>query len=87
MDLKNKAFALGATEFNVSNRASKRFMVMYNGMAIHFGSKTGKTFIDHRDTVKRRAWLARHSKIRNKAGQHVINLKSSPSYWSKHVLW
>jgi len=56
-------------------------------MLLHFGSKTGKTFIDHKDEIKKNNWYARHSKIKNKDGQYVINLKSSPSYWSANLLW
>jgi hypothetical protein len=82
-----KALKLGATDFDVSEKKDKRFYVIYNDKKIHFGSKTGKTFIDHKDEIKKNNWYARHSKIKNKDGQYVINLKSSPSYWSAHLLW
>ncbi len=84
-DLYDKAISLGAEDFRHSN--VKRFYVVYRDRIIHFGSKHGKTFIDHQDKDKRRAWIARHSKILNKEGKPVIRIKSSPSYWSYHVLW
>ena len=43
-----KALELGATDFDISEKKDKRFYVVYNGKKIHFGSKTGKTFIDHK---------------------------------------
>jgi hypothetical protein len=86
-DLKNKALSLGATDFGTSNRMNKRFYVVYDKKIVHFGSHKAKTFLEHKDDKKRDAWYARHSKIKNKNGQVVINLKTSPSYWSAHILW
>ena len=54
---------------------------------INFGSDIGSTFIDHHDEKKRRAWQARHSKIKNKQGKYVYKLPSSPAFWSWHLLW
>ena len=85
MDLKAKN--LGASAFGVSKAKGKRYYVIYNNKIINFGSKTGSTFIDHRDQTKRRAWRARHSKIKNKQGKYVYKLPSSPSFWSWHLLW
>ena len=87
MDLKNKALSLGATDFGISKAKNKRFYVVYNNKIINFGSKDGSTFIDHKDEKKRKAWRARHIKIKNKQGQSVYKLKTSASYWSWHLLW
>ena len=87
MSLQIRARKLGATNLGVSKVKGKRYYVIYNGKKINFGSATGKTFIDHRDKQKRKAWFARHSKIKNKQGQYVISLKTSPSYWSANLLW
>ena len=84
--LEKKAFKLGASQF-ISNRLNKRFYVIYNNKTIHFGSKTGKTYIDHRNNELRKNWIARHSKIQNLKGEYVITIKDSPSYWSKNLLW
>ncbi len=85
--LENKAFKLGASQFGISNRLNKRFYVIYNNKTIHFGSKTGKTYIDHRNNELRKNWIARHSKKQNSKGEYVITIKDSPSYWSKNLLW
>jgi len=85
MDLKAKA--LGATAFGVSKVKGKRYYVIYDNKIINFGSDDGSTFIDHHNINKKRAWRARHSKIKNKQGQYVYKLPSSPSFWSWHLLW
>jgi len=86
-ELYNKAKELGASQFGKSTHKNKRFYVVYNDRKINFGSKTGSTFIDHRDEMKRRNWYLRHSKIKDKSGQYVIYKKTSPSYWSANILW
>lgn len=87
ISLRNKALSLGATFFDLSDRKNKKYYVVYDGKQIHFGSKEGSTYLDHKDEKKREAWKARHSKILNKEGQKVITLKTSPSYWSDKILW
>jgi len=78
---------LGATDLQKSTRKNKRFMVEYQGRLIHFGSATGSTFGDHGDEKKRKAWRARHSKIKRKDGSLAYKDKNSPSYWSWNLLW
>ena len=85
--LKQKILSLGATEAGISNAKGKRFYVVYKGKRINFGAKGGQTFLDHKDEKKRKAWRARHSKIRDKQGRLVHKLKTSASYWSWHILW
>ena len=85
--LRNKAMSLGASEFGVSKVKNKRFYVIYQGKIINFGLKNGSTYIDHGDSTKRRAWIARHSKIKNKLGEYVIKLKTSPNFWNLKILW
>jgi hypothetical protein len=47
--------------FKPSTRKDKRLMVTFsNGVVVHFGSKTGQTYIDHGDKLKRSNYLARH---------------------------
>jgi hypothetical protein len=88
MDVLNaKALRLGAIDFGLSDRKDKKFYVLYNGRVINFGSKHGRSFIDHGDENIKNAWYARHSKIKNMTGELVINLKTSPSYWSHKILW
>lgn len=85
--LEQKAKQLGATEFGFSRMKDKRYYVIYEGKRINFGSKTGQTFLDHRNKALKDAWYARHSQIKNKQGEYVINLKTSPDYWSANILW
>jgi hypothetical protein len=86
-DLRNKALNLGASDFGKSSVKGKRFFVEYQGKRINFGSKTGSTFIDHGDKRVRDAWYARHSKIKDKDGNLVINDKRSASWWAARLLW
>jgi hypothetical protein len=82
-----KAKRLHATDFGRSKKKNKRFYVIYDGKIINFGSSVGKTYYDHKDKLKRKAWYARHSKIKNKNNKYVINDPYSPSYWSAKILW
>ena len=85
--LYTKAIKHGASDFGISHNVNKRFYVVYNERKIHFGSKQGQAYIDHHNKDIRRAWIARHSKIKNHNNQYVMTLKTSGSYWSKVILW
>ena len=85
--IKNKAFKLGATSVGYSRVKNKKYYVEYNDHIINFGSDVGQTYLDHKDDKKRAAWVARHSKIKNKNGEYVYKIKTSPSYWSYKHLW
>ena len=85
--LYNKALKLGASDFGKSKNKNKRFYVIYDDKLINFGSKSGSTFYDHGDKIKRNNWIARHSMIKNKKGERVINNPKSASYWSHNLLW
>ena len=87
MNISNKAKSFGASEIGLSKVKGKRLYVIYDNKKINFGSDVGSTFIDHNDNKKRKAWRARHSKIKNKEGQFVYKLKTSPSFWSYNLLW
>ena len=85
--MENYSRFLGASDFGDSNRKNKRFYVVYNGQTIHFGSKYGATFQDHHDTKKRWDWIKRHGNTQNKQGQVVMDMPTSPLYWSRNLLW
>ena len=85
--LKDKALRLGATEFGVSKVKTKKYYVIYKGKRINFGASGMSDFTIHKDTKRRDAFRARHMAIKNKHGQLVHKLKTSPSYWSLHLLW
>ena len=49
-----------------SNRKGKKYEIVFmkdNGktLTIHFGSKTSKTYLDHKDKTKRSNYIARHA--------------------------
>lgn len=75
-------------------------VVMKHGkkVKIHFGDKRYQHFkdstplkkysnLDHGDKERRKRYLARAKKIKNKKGQLTANLKSSPNYWAIKFLW
>jgi|TARA_R110002074_G_scaffold226435_3_gene398024 hypothetical protein len=64
-----------------SKRKGKRFVLMKDGIAIHFGSDIGSTFIEHGDEKKRKAWEARHKMDKG------YNDKNSGIYYSRYLLW
>lgn len=76
---------------NHSTRKYKRFMITMskNGkeQTVHFGLKGGSTFIDHHDPIIKKAWRARHSKIRLKDGRLTHKVRGTPSYYSWNLLW
>jgi hypothetical protein len=68
-----------------STRKDKRFMIMTpNDKIVHFGSKTGKAFIDHNDEKKKENWINRHSKLNedwSKEGDETAG------FWARWLLW
>jgi hypothetical protein len=86
--LYRKAKKYGANDFGFSDKKDKRFFVIYDhDKKINFGSRYGKAYIDHHDDQKRKAWYARHSKIKNKYDNIVIDDPYSASFWSARILW
>ncbi len=70
-NLRRKAYSLGATEFGKSRNKNKKYYVVYKGRVINFGQKGYSDYTQHRDENRRKAYIARHSKIRNKEGKLV----------------
>ena len=64
-----------------STRKGKRFMLVKDDKKIHFGSDVGRTFIDHNDENKKKAWIARHKMDKG------YNNKDAGIYYSRHILW
>ena len=87
-ELKEKALKLeGVSDFGLSKRKGKKYFVIYEDKIINFGSATGKTYLDHKDEKKRENWKKRHSQIKNKDGIPFYTIKTSPAYYSWHLLW
>jgi len=66
-----------------SGRKGKRYVITMPryGHAHHFGSSVGKTFIDHQDEKKKKAWIARHKDDKGWNNPH------SGIYHSRKLLW
>jgi hypothetical protein len=85
--LRAKALALGADNFKPSTRKGKKYMVLYDGKTIHFGASGMSDFTIHKDKERRARYRARHGKIKLKNGRLAYTVRSSPAYWSWHILW
>lgn len=85
--LREKALSLGATEFGESKTKSKKYYVIYNGKKINFGQKGYEDYTQHGADERRKRYLARATKIKNKRGELTANDKTSPNHWSINLLW
>ena len=63
-----------------SSRRDKRFMLVMGDKAVHFGSASGETFIDHGDLKKRENYIKRH-------GVNEDWGKINPGSLSRFILW
>jgi len=75
-----------------SNKAGKKGMVYVKSGSggkrlIHFGDSNMKDFTQHKDSDRRKSYLARSGGIRDKSGNLTKNNKNSPNYWSRKILW
>ncbi len=66
--------------FRESDRAGKKYMTKINGKTYHFGAEGSSTYLDHKDTAKRYAYIARHRANEN---WEKINAGSL----SRFILW
>jgi hypothetical protein len=69
-----------------SDRPEKRYKAVFTDAdggkkTVHFGYKTGSTYIDHKDNKIKDAWIARH-KVRGN-----FNDYKSASSLAYHILW
>ena len=73
-----------------SNRKDKKFKITNPESPdkwIHFGAKGLEDFTIHKDPERRRKWLKRMSRIKNKQGKLIIYQPTSPLFWSWQLLW
>ena len=87
MSLKRQAVLYGATDLKPSNRKHKKYMVLFNNEWIHFGDNRYQDYTVHNDDKRRDRYRARASKIVDKNGNLTYLMKSSPNFWSYHLLW
>ena len=94
---------INGLDYKKSTRKNKKLMVeIMDGnrkRTIHFGGDPDKSrhFFDktglldkelnHKDKKIRKAWYARHGKIKLKDGSLAINNKLSPLWHSAKILW
>lgn len=69
-----------------SDRPEKRYKAVFTDTdggkkTVHFGYKTGSTYIDHKNNKIKDAWIARH-KVRGS-----FNDYKSASSLAYHILW
>ena len=70
-----------------SQLKSKRFRVyLNNNKHYDFGLKSGETYIDHRDKIKRDNYRRRHYNS-IKEQPYIQNLIPSPALFSYYLLW
>ena len=63
-----------------SDKADKRLKAKFANKTIHFGSKGGSTYVDHKDPKIKDNWEKRHKVRENWKDYETAAL-------SKHVLW
>ena len=87
MSLEQKALRLGATELRPSQRAAKKWAVLYQGSWIHFGATGYEDFTQHKDPARRANYRRRHGAIKLKDGRLAYTVPTSPAYCSYNLLW
>ena len=87
--IRRKAKRLGIKgDIDVSNAKNKKYsIVLPEGKTINFGDSRYEDFIDHKDNERRKNYLARAKKIKNKSGKFTYKDKYSPNYYSVNLLW
>ena len=68
-------------------RKNKKLAVLTKYGYIHFGDKRYKDFTQHKDLKRRKNYLNRAKKIRDKFGKLTINNPLTANYWAARVLW
>ena len=64
-----------------SPKPDKRLVAEFPTKKVHFGASGGSTFVDHRNTQTKKAWMARH-----KVNADWSDYDTAGAL-SKHVLW
>ena len=54
---------------------------------VHFGQVGYSDFTIHKDTERRKRYLARAKGIKNKKGELTYKDRLSPNYWAVKILW
>ncbi len=88
---------IGKYEYFISDKPAKKLYVLVDGRKIYFGDTKYTHFKDatgllpksqnHGDEVRRKSYLARASKIKDKSGNLTSTNPSSPNYHALRILW
>jgi hypothetical protein len=88
---------INGKEYFVSEKTNKKLKVKVNNKWIHFGDnryehyydKTGllDKALNHGDDLRRKRYLQRATKIKDKEGNYTVNDKNSANYWAVRVIW
>jgi hypothetical protein len=76
-----------------SSRKEKKMMVGVKKIKtgqkriIHFGQKGYKYFTQHKDIRRRRLYLSRSAKIKDRFGRLTKDNPFSANYWARRILW
>jgi hypothetical protein len=83
--------------YSLSDKPNKKLKVTVDSKVIHFGSSEYEHFFDqtkllptklnHGDEKRRKAYLTRASKIKDKDGNLTVDNPTSANYHSVRVLW
>ena len=68
-------------------RLHKKLAVLTPKGWVHFGDTRYQDYTQHRDKIRRAAYIARASQIRDKSGRLSIKNPYSPNYWAARILW
>jgi hypothetical protein len=88
---------INGIEYQLSEKKNKKLKAYVNGKWVHFGQKGYDHYFDktsllpksenHLDETRRELYLKRASKITNKEGNLTAKDKTSPNWFSIHILW
>ena len=78
--LRKKAEILGADSLDYSKRKNYKYVVEYNDKKIHFGSAKTEDYKTHQDKDRRKKYLTKAKKIKDKDGRLTHELPFYPNY-------
>ena len=81
------AKSLGATDLRRSWRKGKKLAVLYHGEWIQFGALGYEDYTTHHDDDRRAYYRRRHKAILLRDGRPAYKVKTTPAFWTYHILW
>jgi hypothetical protein len=88
---------INGLRYYISEKPNKKLKVKVNDKWVHFGSTLYENYYDktklldnnynHLDEDRRRRYLTRATKIKDKEGNLTVNDINSPNYHAIRILW